>query len=127
MRVVKAKDCFTGEMITTDFDEFMLHSYWKVVGHNHEKKYVILEKGHLDEDGSYKWGPWEHKIPYDNYVRVRPEAPLCANEEFREQCLTYKFWPYDSEGNFSFTPHDWRFGRPLRSVRKLAHRRETND
>jgi hypothetical protein len=109
---VKAKDLMVGEMFTTDFDEHMMHTYHEVVGHNHENK-VVLAKWADDRWYQFINRPQDpHKIPYDNPVLVRPESPMCAHEDFRKKHPPYKQWPYDAEGNFSFTPLDWSNGPP---------------
>lgn len=117
MKWKSAKDLMVGEMFTTNMDEHLLHCYREVVGHEHEKELVKVRSADVDEEDNYIYthlsvGCNEDLIPYNQRVLVRPEAPTCARKKFREQCNRYKFWPYDKDGNFSFTKLDWRFGTP---------------
>lgn len=111
MKWQSAKDCFVGEMIGLDCDQFMLHWYYVVVGHEHEDELVLVKLAICNENGELSCNEIT-KIPYDQKVWVRPEAPKMSRKEFREKYNRYKFWPYDAEGNFSFTPYDWRFEEP---------------
>ena len=112
MKVQLAEDCFVGEMVTLDMDMSMLHWYYEVIGHEHEEGIVLLRRADCDEDGKPRCLD-TIKIPYETTVRIRPEAPMKARKEFREQSNRYKFWPYDADGNFSYTRLDWRNGVPV--------------
>ena len=113
MKCQPAKDCFVGEMVILDMDMFMLHCYSEVIGHEHEKGIVLLRNAHCDEDGEPVYKNAITKVPYEQSVRIRPEAPKAARKEFREQSNRYKFWPYDADVNFSLKKLDWRSGVPI--------------
>lgn len=98
---VKIKDLLTGEMFMglMDQDAFLLHGpYWKVVGHKHEEKIVLVE----DIRTGVKGG-----LPYDTSVRVRPFAYKFIRPECRKEWIYYLEWPYDEEGHVCDPPRDY--------------------
>jgi len=114
-----AKDLMVGEMFFQG-DEGMFHAYWEVIGHKHEEKRVLARRIYGDVEHPPNWtknpndkSTWDYKeVDYDESVAVRPEAPMFAREDFRKTAWAYRRWPYDSKGNFSFTPLDWSDGPP---------------
>jgi hypothetical protein len=102
----KIKELFIGEMFFIDPDASFMHSYYEVLGQKHEEKLVIY-KNVPTFVTQYSHNNEIQYLDYDTEVFTRPDAPMCIREELRKNWEPYKKWPYDIEGNFSFTPWDW--------------------
>lgn len=105
MKWIKAKDLFTGEYIASVRDDlsedWFWHHYWKIIGHKHEEKKVLLESSYDNR---------KREIDYDTDVTIRP----FGYKTLRQECLKedlfrcYGMWPYDEKGIFCDPPRDYR-------------------
>ena len=93
-----AKDLMVGEMCIIDECDHFFHTYWKVIGHQHDEGVVLFESTHTGR---------KRKCDYDLEVMTRPMAYQAINDDLRSRWECYKKWPYDEKGHFCDPPRDY--------------------
>jgi hypothetical protein len=107
----KARELMVGEMIRAirggddpaDAEQWFGHCYWRVMGHKHEEKKVVLEF----IGGYSNLAARQREIDYETDVVTTPFAYKDMRPELLPNWHVYKEWPYDEEGNFCWPPRDY--------------------